>query len=188
MQCSWSSQHTYPKAQNTVKEWGEWGAPLTSGDFGGIGLRPWFERPLSLFDTFHTGGPAGIWDKPCGLKPCGVAVTFLQSDQATRSVYGMLVSTQTVTHSVRTSSGVLTSGLGVDLKPGVQEQCSETTDFNLSHVMLSPWVISHAFLGSDRPEETDLERVSWQSIVKGNTGWSFQGWNFVGCQYWIKKE
>lgn len=100
MQCSWSSQHTYPKAQNTVKEWGEWGAPLTSGDFGGIGLRPWFERPLSLFDTFHTGGPAGIWDKPCGLKPCGVAVTFLQSDQATRSVYGMLVSTQTVTHSV----------------------------------------------------------------------------------------
>ena len=70
-----------------------------------------------------------------------MAVTFLQSDQATRSVYGMLVSIQTVTHSVLsedlTSAGALTSGLGVDLKPGVEEQYSESTEFNLSHVMLT---------------------------------------------------
>ena len=123
-------------------------------------LRPSFELLLSLFDTFHAGGPAGIWERPSEAKPCGVAVMFLQSDRATRNVYGMALAvtlflTQTATHSALsvdfTSPGALAFVLGVDLAAGCQEQYSETTEFNLSHVMLTCWIISHVFLGSGRP-------------------------------------
>lgn len=101
---------------------------------------------MSLFDTFHTGGPAGIRDRPSEAKPYGVAVMFLQSDGASRNVCGvvltmMLVLTQTVTHSALsvdlTSPGALAFVLGVDLAAGFQEQYSETTEFNLSYVMLT---------------------------------------------------
>lgn len=87
-----------------IRTWGGNGKLLTSGDFGSMDLRPWFELLLSSCDISHPGGPAGIWARPYKAQSCWVTGVFLQSGGATRNICGLvlimtLILTWTVTHS-----------------------------------------------------------------------------------------
>lgn len=129
---------------NSINFWRVWS----------IDLRPWSELLSSLFDAFYTCGPAGIRDRPSKALwgGCDVPAEWPSNKKCLRdcgklSVTPLLM--QTVTHSALsvdfTSPGALAFVLGVDWAPGLQEEYSETPEFNLSRVTFACWMISHVF-------------------------------------------
>lgn len=162
--------------------------PLMSGELGALIWGPdlsCFWVCLMLFRPTALQGSETDPQGPMGWLWCSFRVTE-QQEMSTR-----LWKTghdpgfdATVTHSALsadfTSPGALAFVLGVDLAPGLQEQYSETTEFNLAE-----WFLMF-LIGSGRPGKNF--DASTFTMGFSFTAWREQDWNLVNCQYWLKKN
>lgn len=177
-----ASKHLPEHSEGTSNSINVWRA-------GSIDLPPWSELLLSLFNAFQTDSPAGIQDRPSKALwgDCDVPSEWPSNKkclQGSGKLAMTLVLMHTVIHSALsadfTSPGALAFVLGVDLAPGLQEQYSETTEFNLAE-----WFLMF-LIGSGRPgKKFD---ASTFTVGFSFTAWREQDWNFMNCQYWLKKN